>query len=128
MKYRGVKYKSETSVLEIKESDILSLYKGNNWNYKLPKQIPSLQPKLFLTYGGGNYSTCANATLIENVLPPIVPHSAIINNVDRYNLEEVHLRNLKQNLERRIKVAQDTHNDNLLEMLKKESQTLAISF
>lgn len=130
MKYRGIQYKSETSLLEMKESDIIGKYRGSNWNYKLPKHIPQLQPKPFLTYRGVAYSTCPNATFTtidnENSLTTIAPHSRIANTVEEYNLEQVHLHNLKQNLERRIKVAQNSHNDCLLEMLQRESQQLAI--
>lgn len=130
MKYRGIQYKSETSLLEMKESDIIGKYRGNKCNYKLPRHIPQLQPKLFLTYRGVSYSTCPNATpvMINTEVPvvAIAPHSRIVNTLTESNLEQVHLYNLRQNLERRIKVAEDSHNDYLLEMLKKESQELAI--
>lgn len=130
MKYRGIEYKSETSLLEMKESDIIGKYRGNHWNYKLPKHIPQLQPKPFLTYRGVAYSTCPNAipeiTNREVLVTSIAPYSSVANTKGKNSLEELHLYNLKQNLERRIKVAQETQNHYLLEMLKQESQQLAI--
>jgi hypothetical protein len=130
MKYRGIEYKSETSLLEMKESDIIGKYRGSHWNYRLPKHIPQLQPKPFLTYRGVAYSTCPNATPEitnrQTVVTSIAPHSRLANTESISSLEELHLYNLKQNLERRIKVAQETLNDYLLEMLKQESQQLTI--
>ncbi|NCO75908.1 MAG: DUF4278 domain-containing protein [Cyanobacteria bacterium] len=127
MKYRGNQYKSETSVLEMKESDIIGKYRGSEWSYKLPKHIPQLQPKLFLTYRGTSYSTCPNAIplMMETKTPITTSH--LVTTVAECNLEQVHLSNLRRNLERRIKVAQENHNDYLLEMLKQESQQLAVN-
>lgn len=129
MQYRGTQYKSETSLLEMKETDIIGKYRGNQWNYKLPKHIPQMQPKLFLNYRGVSYNSCPNANqmMIKTSLSTIAPHSRIANTPEECNLEQVHLHNLRQNLERRIKVAQNSRNDYLLEMLKQESLQLAVN-
>ena len=131
MKYRGNEYKSETSLLEMKESDIIGKYRGCQWNYKLPKHIPQLRPKFGLNYRGVTYSTCPNAIPVffiqDSSVSTTAPHSSIPSPVSQNHLEQVHLENLRRNLERRIKVAEETHNDYLLEMLKKESQQLGYS-
>ncbi|MBL1210725.1 DUF4278 domain-containing protein [Geminocystis sp. GBBB08] len=132
MKYRGIQYQSETSLLETKESDIIGKYRGSQWNYKLPKHIPQLRPKFGLNYRGVSYSTCPNATNVmvnsESTVIAIAPHSRISNPVKESNLEELHLHNLRENLKRRIKIAKETQNDYLLEMLKRESQQLAMNY
>jgi hypothetical protein len=137
IKYRNNQHKTETSLLEIKESDILHLNKSSQWNYKLPKHISQLQPKLFLTNHRVDYSTCPNSMMMngENFQMAMpngtaslhAPHSHITNTVAEYNLVKVHLDNLRRNLERRIKVAQETHNDYLLEILRQESRQLMIN-
>lgn len=126
MKYRGNQYRSETSLLEMKEGDIIGKYRGCNVYGKLPRHIPQLRPKLGLNYRGVSYSTCPNATPLfypqETSL--IAPYSTIPSAISHQKLEEVHLENLRRNLERRMLIAEATRNDYLLEMLKKESQQL----
>ena len=127
MKYRGNDYRSETSVMEMTESDIIGKYRGLECGYKLPKHIPQLRPKLGLTYRGITYNTCPNTVAIcttnQTPVKEIAPHSRIPNH---QNLGDIHLQNLKLNLERRIRVAQENQNDYLLEMLRKESLQLTI--
>jgi hypothetical protein len=131
LKYRGAQYQSETSLLEMKESDITGKYRGNERKYKLPRHVPQLRPKFGLNYRGVAYSTCPNmipamTTNSETPLKVISPHSCIAHPVAKSTLEQLHLENLRQNLERRIKLAQQAQNHCLLEMLEKESQQLAI--
>lgn len=126
MKYRGNQYQSETSLLEMKEGDMIGKYRGCNLYRKLPRHIPQLRPKLGLTYRGVSYSTCPNATPIfyPQETSSASAYSFITTTVSDRNLEEVHLANLRRNLERRMLIAQANRNDYLLEMLKKESQEL----
>lgn len=126
MKYRGNQYRSETSLLEMKEGDIIGKYRGCNVYGKLPRHIPQLRPKLGLNYRGVSYSTCPNATPLfyPQETSSIAPYSTIPSAVSPQKLEEVHLENLRRNLERRMLIAEATRNDYLLEMLKKESQQL----
>lgn len=128
IKYRGNEYKSETSLLEVREGDIIGKYRGSQFTRKFPKHIPQLRPKLGLTYRGVTYNSCPNAhpvfpcSEVTVKMPPYVRKQATNN-----NLEQIHLENLRRNLERRIKVAQETHNDYLLEMLEREFQELAVN-
>lgn len=126
MKYRGCQYKSETSLLEMKEGDIIGKYRGCNVYGKLPRHIPQLRPKLGLSYRGVSYTTCPNATPVfyPQETSSMASHSTIPSAVSHQKLEEVHLENLRRNLERRMLIAEATQNDYLLEMLRKESQQL----
>jgi hypothetical protein len=127
--YRGNPYQTETALLEVRESDIKGKYRGSKWTYKLPKHIPQIQPKLYLQYRGVAYSTCSNI----NVKPYFQESSAIVTDsstanetqVIQKNLREVHLDNLRRNLERRMKIAQEKQNYHLLAMLEKECQQLS---
>jgi hypothetical protein len=126
MKYRGNQYRSETSLLEMKESDIIGKYRGCSVSKKLPRHIPQLRPKLGLNYRSVSYSTCPNATPLfyPQETSSIASYSIIPSTISNQKLEEVHLENLRRNLERRMIIAQANHNHYLLEMLKKESQQL----
>ena len=133
MSYRGNKYlQSETSLMEVKEGDIMGIYRGNQWRYKLPNHIPQLQPKIYLKYRGIAYSTSPNAQ------PYFIPKKAskeveindhscsIMSQTTQQNLEQVHISNMRRNLERRMEIAQNSENYQLLAMLKKESEQLTV--
>lgn len=127
MKYRGNVYKSENNFLEVKETDVIAgKYRGCEWNHKLPRHIPQLRPKLGLQYRGISY--CHNPLIAS---PTKVPLSlgadySITTTPKHHNLHDIHLQNMRRNLDRRIKVAQQENNENLLLMLKKESLELEL--
>lgn len=128
MKYRGNVYKSENNFLEVKETDIVGgKYRGCQWNHKLPRHVTQLRPKLGLQYRGVSY--CSNPTMSNSVDSNI--NVAAISNETRKTIvcekiHSVHLENMRRNLEKRIKVAQEENNETLLLMLKKESLELEL--
>jgi len=130
MSYRGNTYlQSETSLMEVKEGDIMGKYRGSEWRYKLPNHIPQLQPKVYLQYRGVAYSSCANAQQPyfipqQEVNSDITP---VMSKATKKNLEQVHIANMRRNLERRMEIAQINENYKLLAMLKKESDDLVNS-
>ncbi len=126
LSYRGNEYTTETALLEVREADITGKYRGQKWSYKLPRHIPQLQPKFELKYRGIAYSTCA-----RNIKPyfadeqsEIITDKLTIPQVTEQNLAKIHIENLRKNLERRIKIAQQSGNLSLLELLSKESEEL----
>lgn len=126
--YRGNSYEqSETSCLEVRETEIAGKYRGHNWQHKLPKHIPQHQPKMYLQYRGVAYSTSSGLKVsselskcsyvsVENKYAKLVTN----------NTEEIHLENLRRNLERRLEVAKANNNYDLIEMLEKECQQLKL--
>ncbi|AUC61151.1 hypothetical protein AA637_08260 [Cyanobacterium sp. HL-69] len=132
MSYRGNQHQpSETSLLEVKEADILGKYRGVECRQKLPRHIPQLQPKIFLTYRGVAYSSNPNAQ------PYFIPRQEegqqekeclstvnVISEETKCNLGAIHQANLRRNLERRMEIAQTNENYHLLAMLKKEADAL----
>jgi len=130
MSYRGNTYlQSETSLMEVREGDIMGKYRGSEWRYKLPNHIPQLRPKVYLKYRGVAYSSCVNAQ------PYFIPqqevkrdsNTPVLSQVTEKNLEQVHIANMRRNLERRMEIAQINENYKLLAMLKKESDELVNS-
>lgn len=128
LSYRGNQYQSETALLEVRESDITGKYRGSKWSYKLPRHIPQLQPKLDLKYRGIAYSSRPNLHIKPYFSSEEERASSslelTLSQVTEKNLTDIHLENLRLNLERRIKVAQENENYHLLAMLQKESQQL----
>jgi hypothetical protein len=112
-----------SSLLEIRESDIARQFRGHFLISKLPKHIPQLQPKIFSQYRHIAYKDKAcNQTVKcsclskENSCPKLVVK----------NTEQIHLKNLRRNLQRRLQVAQAKENYDLVAMLKKECQQLKL--
>ncbi len=128
VKYRGSAYTSENNFLEVKETDLVGgKYRGCEWNYQLPRHVVPLRPKIGLQYRGISY--CTNPVLTTKSDTPVFvgPHSEIKAPSEKRNrLHDVHLDNLRRNLERRIKAAQEENNESLLLMLKKESLELEL--
>ncbi|MBF2056493.1 MAG: DUF4278 domain-containing protein [Cyanobacterium sp. T60_A2020_053] len=130
MSYRGNSYQpSATSLMEVREGDIIGKYRGCEVRTFLPRHIPQLQPKIYLQYRGIAYSSNPNAQ------PYFVAHNSSTENKSeslaivtshetQENLAQVHLANLRRNLERRMAVAQSQENYSLLGMLKKECEAL----
>lgn len=127
MKYRGNVYKSENNFLEVKETDVVAgKYRGCEWNHKLPRHVTQLRPKLGLQYRGVSYCSNPVVATTGNIPAPLQTDSPLKNYSKHHSLHDIHLENMRRNLERRIKVAQQENNENLLLMLKKESLELEL--
>lgn len=127
MKYRGNVYKSENNFLEVKETDVVGgKYRGCEWNHKLPRHVTQLRPKLGLQYRGVSYCTNPVVTPTSNIPVSVDLHSELKTYSKHHNLHDIHLENIRRNLERRMKAAQAENNESLLLMLKKESLELEL--
>lgn len=128
LSYRGTKYETEAiSHLEVRETELTSgKYRGNQWHYKVPQHIPQLQPKIYLQYRGVAYSTCPQVKAPATTKCACVPLSCKCPKLVVQTTEQVHLENLRRNLERRLAVAKANGNNDLVQMLEKEFQQLAV--
>ncbi len=128
LSYRGNSYETESSLLEVKETDIKGKYRGQNWKYKLPQHIPQLQPKLYLQYRGIAYSTSPNAKVSDEPIKYCyLPRNYQSSKLIVKNIEQIHLENLRRNLQRRLEVAKANENQDLVDMLYQEYQQLESS-
>ncbi len=132
LSYRGVSYDREKPFLEIQEGEIAGKYRGQEWKYHYPRHIPPAPPKLYRQYRGVAYSTCPN--LSQDSACQITDSAEQIGSVPRCQVKpiiknqisQIHLENMRRNLERRIKVAEANGDDDLVNLLKKESEQLTI--
>lgn len=134
LSYRGVSYESEPSILEMNQGEMGGKYRGQQWQYRYPKHIPQVQPKLYMQYRGVTYSTrsvprtvnspVAQSELTGTFCPVPVKKDY---QVFRNEMAKTHLENIRRNLERRLQVAKESGNDNLVNLLEKESEQLAMN-
>ncbi|PNW56181.1 UNVERIFIED_CONTAM: hypothetical protein BEN50_08085 [Euhalothece sp. KZN 001] len=133
--YRGIQYEPETNPLETTEGEIGGKYRGQSWRYQYPRHIPQLQPKLGLQYRGVYYSKRPvvqshhpSQMSIPAIAPeaklPTPPHFAT--QTSETEAEQAHIESMRRNLERRLSVARENGNNQLVSMLEKEYQELAV--
>ncbi len=134
LSYRGVSYESEPSILEIQAGEMGGKYRGQAWQYRYPRHIPQLHPKLYKQYRGVAYSTYP-ALLTEkwatsystnpNQYSPVSlnsPCKVVVNEI-----ATAHLENMRSSLERRLQIAKSRHDQQLVNLLEQEYQQLVLS-
>jgi hypothetical protein len=107
--------------------DIGGKYRGQDWKHHYPRHMIQLQPKLHRQYRGISYSTLPGVTRaiapVACPLPILKPQVIVQDD----SLSTVHLNNIRRRLERRLQIAQDNGDEILVNLLKKESQDLALN-
>ncbi|MGK7930970.1 MAG: DUF4278 domain-containing protein [Microcystaceae cyanobacterium] len=130
LSYRGISYEREHTPLDTQEGDIAGKYRGQEWRYHYPRHIPQSPPKLYRQYRGVAYScrplgeteTKTYQKAYTKTTCSIPCHQPIIEN----EISQVHLDNMRRNLERRLKVAEANGDEALVKLLQKESQQLTM--
>jgi hypothetical protein len=129
LSYRGIPYEKTSLILEMKEGDIGGKYRGREFSHRYPRHIPQIKPKFDLQYRGVAYSIIAPpmekpAYSVESDQHNICPVSIRKQIKIEDNLSQIHLNNIRRNLERRIEVAKSKGDLNLINLLEKEQSTL----
>lgn len=132
LSYRGVNYEKELPTLEMKEGEIGGKYRAQDWTYRYPRHIPQTKSKLYRQYRGVAYST--NPIPKEGAIfvpqwgstDVYCPVSTQTQTVVVNEFSKTHLDNLRRNLERRLQIAQENGDENLVDLLRRESQQLAL--
>ncbi len=135
LSYRGVYYDPTSATLDMLEGETIGKYRGQEWKYHYPRHIPHLQPKLYRQYRGIAYSSRPFIPKVENSphrqpnalgngcpVPLPFPRQAAMSEIS-----QTHLENLRRNLERRLEAAQARGDEQLIQLLKQESQQLALN-
>lgn len=133
LSYRGVPYEAERSNLEVTEGEIGGLYRGQSWRFHYARHIPKPQSTHPLKYRGVAYCTGKpNAAEPNAVAQPTTtsPYCNIAARNKREVLNEItnsHLKNIQRSLEHRLEVARAKGDDTLIQLLKAESEQMALS-
>lgn len=132
LSYRGIDYEKEIPILETNENEIGGKYRGQDWSYRYPRHIPQLKPKLYRQYRGTAYSTYPVAKEGDSFTPNW-NETGIYDSVALFSktivsdeVSQIHLENMRRNLERRLQTARENGDENLIELLEKESKQLTL--
>jgi Domain of unknown function (DUF4278) len=116
--YRGVTYDRTSDSLETIEGEIGGKYMGGDWNYRYPRHMTNLQPKLPRKYRGVAYG--APSVVYNSEDRAINPYLV----KPQVQPSDIHLENIRQNLERRLQAAEASGNRSLIGLLEEESRQL----
>jgi hypothetical protein len=125
---RGVTHEGNGAPLEMEQGAIAGKYRGVDWRYRYPRHVPQSAPKLYHQYRGVSYSTSPAVACEGMELPKIacpLPLSRPVP-IKPEGLSTIHLDHIRRRLERRLQIAQENGDENLIEMLEKESRDLAL--
>lgn len=127
--YRGISYEKDQLPVMMQEGEIDGKYRGQNCKYPYPRHIPQSQLPVNRQYRGIHYGI--NASPSESPASPtgkFCPLSAkTAHKVTVSQTSEAHLENIRRNLERRLQVAQARGDENLVQLLHRESQQLTLN-
>ena len=126
------------SNIELTDSEIVDQFQGTDWKQKYPRHIPVPQPKTDLKSPGIECSTDdlidieanqlrQNYIVDDSVAVPRKNEVVLIKSKRQQALEElnnVHLNNLRRNLEHRLQVAREKGDENLIRLLEAEFEQI----
>ena len=128
------KNKYELSNLEVTEKEINNRYQRQNFHPNYPRHIANVSAKSHRNSRQMNHqkrflpTTCQ----LEKSQPAVAKEINIALEVLRYQLndkqaKQIHLENVRNNLEKRLQAAKASGDHNLVALLQKESQQLEIN-
>jgi Domain of unknown function (DUF4278) len=130
--YRGVQHTYHLPTLAVTEAEIVASYRGVVYRSQVLRVPPRPQPSYDWLYRGVCYATGENAGEVAvgrlaiapgSVVTPVKP--VVLSPTSPENLARVHDQNLHQNLERRLRSAQDRGDQHLVYLLEAERRQLA---
>ncbi|MBT9312882.1 DUF4278 domain-containing protein [Leptothoe kymatousa] len=136
--YRGVEYDHNPPMLEVSESDILCNYRGRTHRYTYVGHVPFPQSQTGLTYRGAAYKTdrygqrqsvsAAESNSVfsafQRKLAQLTPLMDERRQMLRHSARS-HSDSIQRSLERRIAIAREQGNSNLLQQLEDEMRQMA---
>jgi hypothetical protein len=126
LSYRGVHYEQDPLTLAVNEGEIGGKYRGQDWKRHQPRHIPQLQPKLYRQYRGIAYSSSFHLDIEPSIAACSMPRpQPTIVTTDE--VSQVHLETIRRRLERRLEIALARGDNELVRLLKEESQALNLN-
>jgi Domain of unknown function (DUF4278) len=142
LSYRGGSYEHNSPQVEMMTGAVGGKYRGATWNHKYLRHIPVPQPKVDLKYRGVAYSTGdpidveavrlrREYSQVNGSATPTTEMAAAQQmpiRCDRTSvvreLHSTHLNHLRRNLERRLQIAKEKGDNQLIQLLEAESRQL----
>jgi len=129
--YRGVSYEPNNPISELIQSEIGGKYRGAEWKPKYPRHIPVPPLAVDLKYRGINYSIGDPIDVEANLLhkrfntPQIADEQPVATSRQLSNeVNSAHIANMRNNLERRLQVAREKGDKDLIRLLQIEARHL----
>lgn len=127
LSYRGVKSNEEPLSFDAIAGEKIGKYRVQKTTYRYPRHLVQLQPKV-LQYRGLGYSTQSIPTTqnSQNSQSCVCSLTQAPSRKPKMTTTaQIHLENLRQNLERRLQVAKSKGDEYLIDLLEREYQQLA---
>lgn len=139
LKYRSISYKQNPPTLELTTGETGGKYRGANWNHHYLRHIPVPQPVANLKYRGVTYCTgdpvdveasqlrrrytgtvvATSKPTLQNTQPQAKSRREVMD-----ELNNIHLNNIRRNLEHRLQVARAKGDRHLVQMLEAEVEQI----
>ncbi|NJM73130.1 MAG: DUF4278 domain-containing protein [Scytonema sp. RU_4_4] len=133
--YRGVSYEHNPLTLEPTTHEISGKYRGATWKHNYPRHIPQTQPTAELKYRGVSYYV-GDPLQVEFIIRA-KQHSDTVKTAQVRQpevgqpektggeLTKTHLTNIRRNLERRLLIATEQGDQDLIRLLEDEAKHIA---
>lgn len=130
--YRGIKYEHTSETVEVTTQGVCGKYRGAEWKCHYSKHIPVTHHAAELKYRGASYYS-GNPQEIEELKQRkklnliFAKNDQIFLSKRRKNneLAQIHTANLQRNLQRRLEVAKQKGDENLIRILEEEANQLS---
>ncbi len=130
--YRGIKYEYAPKTVEVITEGVCGKYRGAEWKCHHSEYIPVTHNAVELKYRGATYYS-GNPEEVKELKQRKKLNSifAASNNLFASNqphndeLAKIHLANLQRNLQRRLEVAKQKGDENLIGILEEEANQLS---
>ena len=129
---RGISYKSDSPNLELTQCEIGDKYRGTNCRQKYPRHIRATLPRIALK--NGEVDCCTGApeeveAMLQKEAKTATSNEAALTESSRQQvlekLHNVHLNNIRRNLEHRLQVAREKGDLDLIRLLEAEEEQIA---
>ena len=118
--YRGANYEYDIPTVDMIEGEVAGKYRGQNWNYRYPRHIPTPNK-----YGGRNYTTKRDSQAGDRDVATASAPAAVESYPTVVEVAQVHRANICNILDRRQQAAKAKGDERLLRLLELEWQQMA---
>ncbi|MEA5595573.1 DUF4278 domain-containing protein [Rivularia sp. UHCC 0363] len=132
--YRGIKYENAPVAVEVITGGVCGKYRGAEWKCHYSRYTPATSDAVELKYRGAAYYS-GNPQEVEKLKQRKKLNSIFASDKNLFasnlpkseELNKTHLANLHHNLQRRLEVAKQTGDANLVRILEDEANQLSIN-
>ena len=132
--YRGIKYEYAPVAVEVTTEGVCGKYRGAEWKCHHSEYTPVTHNAAELKYRGATYYS-GNPEEVEQLkqrkkldfIFGASKNQFASNQPHNHELAKIHLANLQRNLQRRLEVARQKGDENLIRILEEEANQLSMN-